>query len=123
VLIAYPLVIALLIGLTAAYANAKPRVRARRLDTSPRSHRRRRVTFDVDALIHEVAKNVELVRMSEDEAAASSPRAGRGGVHDPAGFIDDAEGARRQPAPRRSRPARAGSRRACASRCRRSSTT
>ena len=35
VLIAYPLVIALLIGLTAAYANAKPRVALRRQGRHP----------------------------------------------------------------------------------------
>ena len=37
VLIAYPLVIALLIGLTAAYANAKPRVARRRARPDPRT--------------------------------------------------------------------------------------
>ena len=42
VLLAYPLVIALLIGLTAAYANAKPRVALVDLDGIPRARHRRR---------------------------------------------------------------------------------
>ncbi len=68
VLIAYPLVIALLIGLTAAYANAKPRVALVDLDGIPPRVTVAGRTFDVDALIHEVARNVELVRMDEDDA-------------------------------------------------------
>lgn len=68
VLVAYPLVIALLIGLTAAYANAKPRVAL--VDQAGIPHRLTVAgqTFDVDRLIDEVAKNVELVRMSEHDA-------------------------------------------------------
>jgi hypothetical protein len=69
VLIAYPLVIALLIGLTAAYANAKPRVALVDLDVIPHRVTVAGKSFDVDGLIDEVAKNVELVRMSEAQAA------------------------------------------------------
>jgi hypothetical protein len=68
VLIAYPLVIALLIGLTAAYANSKPRVAVVGLEQVPDRVAVAGETFDIDALIHEVAKNVRLVRMSESEA-------------------------------------------------------
>jgi ABC-2 type transport system permease protein len=69
VLIAYPLVIALLIGLTAAYANAKPRVAVVGLGQVPDRVTVAGETFDIDALIHEVAKNVQLVEMSESDAA------------------------------------------------------
>jgi ABC-2 type transport system permease protein len=93
VLIAYPLVIALLIGLTAAYANAKPRVALVDLDNIPARVTVAGETFDVDGLIHEVAKNVELVRMSEDEAAAQLA-SGRVAavVTIPPGFIDTLKG-------------------------------
>ena len=70
VLVAYPLVIALLIGLTAAYANAKPRVALVDLDHLPHRVTVAGSTFDVDALIREVAKNVRLVRMSREDAAS-----------------------------------------------------
>lgn len=69
VLIAYPLVIALLIGLTAAYANAKPRVALVDRDHIPAKVTVAGETFDVAALIDQVAKNVDLVRMDEHEAA------------------------------------------------------
>jgi hypothetical protein len=93
VLIAYPLVIALLIGLTAAYANAKPRVALVDLDHIPAKVTVAGESFDVDALIHQVAKNVELVRMSEDEAAGQLA-SGRVAavVTIPPGFIDTLKG-------------------------------
>ena len=69
VLVAYPLVIALLIGLTAAYANAKPRVALVDLDGIPPRVSVAGSSFDVDALIDQVAKNVDLVRMREGQAA------------------------------------------------------
>src|SRR5438445_8475170 len=62
VLIAYPLVIALLIGLTAAYANAKPRIALVDRDGIPHRVNVAGKSFDVDGLIHQVARNVELVR-------------------------------------------------------------
>lgn len=70
VLVAYPIVIALLIGLTAAYANAKPRVALVDLDHIPDRVLVAGQSFDVDGLIHEVAKNVRIVRMSEGEATS-----------------------------------------------------
>jgi len=90
VLVAYPLVIALLIGLTAAYANAKPRVALVDLDGIPPRVTVAGQTFDVDALIDQVAKNVELVRMGEGEAAQQLA-AGRVAavITVPAGFVAD----------------------------------
>src|SRR5581483_2131317 len=93
VLVAYPLVIALLIGLTAAYANAKPRVALVDLDGIPPRVTVAGQSFDVDALIDQVAKNVELVRMDEGEAAQQLA-AGRvaAAITVPEGFVADLKG-------------------------------
>jgi ABC-2 type transport system permease protein len=93
VLIAYPLVIALLIGLTAAYANAKPRVAFVDLDHIPHEVDVGGASFDIDHLIGDVAKNVEIVRMSEGEAK-SQLESGRVAavVTVPQGFISDLKG-------------------------------
>ena len=100
VLIAYPLVIALLIGLTAAYANAKPRVALVDRDHLPAKVTVAGETFYVDALIDEVAKNVELVRMRRGRGGPPARlRPGRGGGDDPARVHRHAEGARPEPAP------------------------
>jgi ABC-2 type transport system permease protein len=93
VLVAYPLVIALLIGLTAAYANAKPRVALVDLDGIPHHVSVAGNTFDVDALIHQVAKNVELVRMSENDASRQLASGRVAAVITiPEGFIDELKG-------------------------------
>ena len=68
VLIAYPLVIALLIGLTAAYANAKPRVAFVDKDGIPHRLTVAGETFSIDNLINDVAKNVEIVRIASTVA-------------------------------------------------------
>jgi ABC-type transport system involved in cytochrome c biogenesis permease component len=88
VLVAYPLVIALLIGVTAAYANAKPRVALVDLDRIPPRVVVAGRAFDVDGLIDEVARNVDLVRMS-DEQASSQLASGRVAavITIPAGFV------------------------------------
>jgi ABC-2 type transport system permease protein len=93
VLIAYPLVIALLIGLTAAYANAKPRVAVVGLDQVPRRVTVAGETFDIDALIHEVGKNVELVRMDAGNAQQQL-QSGRVAavITVPDGFVDELKG-------------------------------
>jgi ABC-type Na+ efflux pump permease subunit len=93
VLVAYPLVIALLIGLTAAYANAKPRVAFVDQDGIPHRLTIAGQTFDIDHLIDDVAKNVEIVRMSEGEAA-SQLASGRVAavVTVPPGFVSDLKG-------------------------------
>jgi ABC-type Na+ efflux pump permease subunit len=67
-LLAYPLLIALLVGLVAGYANAKPRVALVDEDGLPRfvtvgGHR-----FDVDTTIRRVSKDVDLVRLRPWEA-------------------------------------------------------
>jgi ABC-2 type transport system permease protein len=93
VLIAYPLVIALLIGLTAAYANAKPRVAFVDRDGIPHRLTVAGQTFNIDNLIDDVAKNVEIVRMSEQEAdrqLASGRIAAV--VTVPQGFVADLKG-------------------------------
>jgi ABC-type multidrug transport system permease subunit len=69
VLIAYPLLIAALVVLVAGYANAKPRVALVDLDGLPEvveigGHR-----FHVNRTIDRVSKEVDLVRLSEEEAA------------------------------------------------------
>ena len=67
-LLAYPLLIALLVGLVAGYANAKPRVALVDEDGLPRfvivgGHR-----FDVNRTIKRVSKDVKLVRLGHNEA-------------------------------------------------------
>lgn len=67
-LLAYPLLIALLVGLVAGYANAKPRVALVDREGLPPTlvvggHR-----FDVDRTIDRVGKDVTLVRLKPDEA-------------------------------------------------------
>ena len=68
VLIAYPLLVAGLVGLVAGYGSAKPRVALVDEDNLPPTvviggHR-----FHVDRTIQEVSKNVKLVRLSPAEA-------------------------------------------------------
>jgi ABC-2 type transport system permease protein len=69
IMLAYPVTIAVLVGLVASYASAKPRVALVDEDNLPPTvviggHR-----FHVDRTIQEVSKNVKLVRLSPDEAA------------------------------------------------------
>jgi len=68
VLVAYPLVIAALIGLTAAYASAKPRVALVDKDKLPPSVVLAGKRFDIAGEIERAAENVRLVRLSEAEA-------------------------------------------------------
>jgi len=68
ILLAYPLTIAVLVGLVASYSNSKPRVAFVDEDNLPPTvviggHR-----FHVDRTIQEVSKNVKLVRLSPAEA-------------------------------------------------------
>jgi ABC-type transport system involved in cytochrome c biogenesis permease component len=67
-LVAYPIVIALLVGLVAGYASSKPRVAWVDEDNVPESVQVGGRTFHVQTIIDEVSKNVSLVRMSADEA-------------------------------------------------------
>jgi ABC-type transport system involved in cytochrome c biogenesis permease component len=68
VLLAYPLLIALLVGLVAGYASAKPRVALVDDDNLPRTVDIGGHSFDVQRTIDEVGRNVTLVRLSRDEA-------------------------------------------------------
>jgi ABC-type multidrug transport system permease subunit len=68
ILVAYPLLIAMLVGLVAGYASAKPRVALVDEDGLPKTiviggHR-----FHVDKTISQVSSNVQLVRLSPKEA-------------------------------------------------------
>jgi ABC-2 type transport system permease protein len=68
VLLAYPLVIALLVGLVAGYASSKPRVALVDEDNLPPTVVLGGKRFHVDRTINEVSKNVKLVRLGADEA-------------------------------------------------------
>lgn len=68
VLVAYPLLIATLIGLAAGYANTKPRVALVDRDGLPPEIVLAGKRFDIRAAIDEVAKNVRLVQLDRDEA-------------------------------------------------------
>jgi hypothetical protein len=92
VLVSYPIVIAILVGLVAGYANAKPRVALVDEEGLPpvvevAGHR-----FDVHKTIAEVSKNVRLVRLSADDAARQL-RDGRvvASITVPPGFLGDLE--------------------------------
>jgi ABC-type multidrug transport system permease subunit len=68
VLIAYPLLIAALVGLVAGYANAKPRVALVDLDDLPETVAIGGRRFHVDRTIDRVSSEVQLVRLSSGEA-------------------------------------------------------
>ncbi len=89
VLLVYPLVIAALIGLVAAYAGTKPRVAFVDEDGLPRSVVLAGARIDIAGEIERAARNMSLVRLSADEA--------RRRLHDgrvvavlrvPPGFVD-----------------------------------
>src|SRR5256885_10690625 len=69
VLVAYPLVIAGLVGLVAGYASSKPRIALVDEDHLPARVVVGGETFDVNATIARVSRNVHLVRLSPEEAA------------------------------------------------------
>jgi ABC-2 type transport system permease protein len=69
VLLAYPLLIAALLGLVAGYASSKPRVAFVDRDGLPARLVVGTHAFDVNATIDEVARNVRLVRLDADDAA------------------------------------------------------
>jgi hypothetical protein len=97
-LIAYPLVIALLVGLVAGYANSKPRVALVDEAGLPHTITLAGETFDVDETIRRVSQNVKLVRVSRAEAE----RELRNGeivatITVPPDFLDDLRGMLRSP--------------------------
>jgi ABC-type multidrug transport system permease subunit len=98
ILLAYPVLIAVLIGVMATYANAKPRVAFVDDDNLPATvvvagHR-----FHIARTIDKVAQNVTVVRMSADEARRQL-NSGRVAavVTIPAGFLRTLEGLVRSP--------------------------
>lgn len=98
-LVAYPLVIALLVGLVAGYANAKPRVAFVDEAGLPHTLTLAGHTFNVDATIHQVSANVKLIRMGAGEAR----RELRNGevvavITVPSDFLSDLRGMLRSPA-------------------------
>ena len=68
VLLAYPVMIAALLGLVAGYANAKPRVALVDEDGLPAHIVVGHHDFNVEATIKEVSRNVTLVHLDPDEA-------------------------------------------------------
>jgi ABC-type Na+ efflux pump permease subunit len=68
-LVAYPILIALLVGLVAGYANAKPRVALVDEDGLPPIVDVGGRRFNVERTIDRVSRDVRLVRLSSDEAA------------------------------------------------------
>jgi ABC-2 type transport system permease protein len=68
ILVAYPILIAVLVGLVAGFASAKPRVALVDEDGLPPTVTIAGHTFDVNRTIDEVGSNVKLVRLSPEEA-------------------------------------------------------
>ena len=98
ILLAYPVAIALLVGLVAGYSNSKPRVALVDEDNLPATVVIGGKRFHVDHTIKEVSRNVKLVRLSADDAQ----RQLRNGevvavVTVPPGFISTLEGMVRSP--------------------------
>jgi len=88
VLVAYPLVVAGLVGLVAGYANAKPRVALVDEDRLPNVVTVGGKRFRIQDAIDEVSKNVHLIRM-DPERARDQLRTGRvvGTLTVPPGFL------------------------------------
>ena len=100
ILIAYPLAIALLVGLVASYASSKPRVALVDEDNLPATRRRRRQALrrrPHDSTRR--ARTSKLVRLSPDEADAAAATNGKvvAVVTVPPGFIATLKGMVRSP--------------------------
>src|SRR5207248_2951690 len=74
ILLAYPLAIAVLVGLVASYSNSKPRVGFVDQDNLPATVTIGGQRFDVNHTIDQVSKNVTLVRLAPAEAQANLRR-------------------------------------------------
>lgn len=98
VLVAYPLLVALLVGVVAGYANAKPRVAFVDRDGLPETVTLGGTEFEIGPLIDRVAREVDLVPMSAAEAERQL-ETGRAvaAVVVPPGFVADLEGMTRSP--------------------------
>ena len=97
-LLAYPLVIAALVGAVAGYANSKPRVALVDEDGLPATVEVGGQRFHVDRTIDRASRNVNLVELSREEANRQL-RAGKvvATLTVPAGFIADLKGMVRSP--------------------------
>jgi ABC-type Na+ efflux pump permease subunit len=98
ILLAYPLAIAILVGLVASYASSKPRVALVDEDNLPPTVVVGGKRFHVDRTIRQVSRNVKLVRLAPD-AAQRQLRNGRvvAVVTVPPGFIASLKGMVRSP--------------------------
>jgi hypothetical protein len=94
ILLAYPVTIAVLVGLVASYANSKPRVALVDEDNLPPTVLIGGKRFHVDRTIEEVSKNVQLVRGLSRSEAERELRDGKivAVVIVPPGFIARLEG-------------------------------
>jgi ABC-type transport system involved in cytochrome c biogenesis permease component len=98
VLVAYPLVIALLVGLVAGYSSSKPRVALVDLEHLPPRITLGGKTFDVQRTIDEVSRNVRLVRLPQREAERELSNGKVVAVLTvPRGFVSDLTGMVRSP--------------------------
>jgi len=97
-LVAYPIVIAVLVGLVAGYASSKPRVAWVDEDNVPPVVEVAGRSFHVQTIVDEVSKNVTLVRLPAREAARQLA-SGRvvATITVPAGFVGTLETAARSP--------------------------
>jgi ABC-2 type transport system permease protein len=98
ILLAYPIAIAVLVGLVASYASSKPRVAFVDDDNLPPTVIVGGKRFHIDRTIQEVSRNVKLVRLSP-EAAKRQLSTGRvvAVVTVPPGFIASLEGMVKSP--------------------------
>ena len=98
ILIAYPLAIALLVGLVASYASSKPRVALVDEDNLPATVVVGGKRFHVDRTIRQASQNVKLVRLSPEDADQQL-RTGKvvAVVTVPPGFIASLKGMVRSP--------------------------
>ncbi len=98
VLVAYPLLVAVLVGVVAGYANAKPRVAFVDRDGLPETITLGGTEFEIGPLIDRVAREVDLAPMSAAEAERQL-ETGRvvASVVVPPGFVADLEGMTRSP--------------------------
>ena len=98
ILLAYPVAIAVLVGLVASYASSKPRVAFVDEDNLPPTVIVGGKRFHVDRTIREVSQNVKLVRLSPDAAARQLSTGGVVAVVTvPPGFIASLEGMVKSP--------------------------
>jgi hypothetical protein len=98
ILLAYPIAIAVLVGLVASYASSKPRVALVDEDNLPPTVVVGGKRFHVDRTIREVSQNVKLVRLSPEAAARQLSAGGVVAVVTvPPGFIASLKGMVKSP--------------------------